>query len=153
MFGTRTLSFVILCIALAGCGGGSTGSKATASKVPTLGTAYPIPSNQRGWGKVKPTEVYNGGDQTGLVGHIVWTSWGGPRAVGHGAGFYEAPDVDVAGSVLAEATIVAFHLGRCDGRRAYTAVEWYFPNKNQSFTPDTYETTCGGFGYYPPLGS
>jgi hypothetical protein len=150
---TLTFALVVLALALAACGGtkaGSNAAKAPKTVLPTLGVAASTPNSGRGWGLVKPSEVYNGGDPTGLVQHIHWSSWGGARAVGKGTGYYEAPGVDVAGSVPATATIVAFDLGKCDGKPAYNSVEWYYPEKGQQFTPGTYETTCNGVGYFPP---
>ena len=35
-----------------------------------------------GFGQIRPSKIFNGGDPTGLVSHITWTSWGGARASG-----------------------------------------------------------------------
>ena len=123
--------------------------------IPTLGTKGP-PTTGQGWGEVRPSVIYNGGDPTGLVKRIAWSTWGGARAVGHGLGFYIAPDApDIAHGSFASATVVAFDLGRCDDKAAYLAVEWYFPGKIKSgfspsaFSSSAFETTCNGQGYWP----
>ena len=45
------------------------------------------------------------------------------------------------------ARIVAFRLGICQGRPAYDAVEWYFPQHGQHFSPGSYIDACNG-AYY-----
>ncbi len=37
-----------------------------------------------GWGTAHPSEIFNGGDPSGLVTNIHWSSWGGPTANGTG---------------------------------------------------------------------
>jgi hypothetical protein len=37
-----------------------------------------------GWGAAHPSEIFNGGDPSGLVTHIRWSSWGGQTATGRG---------------------------------------------------------------------
>lgn len=91
--------------------------------------------NQTGYGEVRPTEVYNGGDPLGLIQDITWRSWGGSQAIGDGTGFYSEPGQDVAHSHKEPAVIVAFNLGTCDGQPAYKAVDWYFPGKGEQFDP------------------
>src|SRR5689334_14125566 len=62
---------------------------------------------QKGWGHVRPSVIFNGGDPTGLVEHIHWTTYGDTRAVGHGIGDWVWPGVSVAGgSVRTPAVIV-----------------------------------------------
>ena len=43
--------------------------------------------------------------------------------------------------------MVAFHLGTCDGKLMYEAVEWYFPGR-AVFNPAQYENICTG-SYVP----
>ena len=38
-------------------------------------------------------------------------------------------------------------LGTCHGRRAYHAIEWYFPRHDQHFSAGTYINACTG-SYY-----
>jgi hypothetical protein len=117
--------------------------------VPTLGQmAGTFGMNGQGFGLVRPSTVFNGGDPSGLVLSVVWGSWGGPRAVGTGISDYSAPNQSVAGGTRLPATIVAFNLGTCDGKLMYQAVEWYFPERGQIFDPTTYENICTG-SYVP----
>ena len=55
----------------------------------------------------------------------------------------EDPDPYLAaGFELTE--VVAFHLGRCHGTLMYKAVEWFFPQHGQTFSPVSYENVCAG---------
>ncbi len=117
-----------------------------ASGVPIL--AGPWSLHQKGYGHVKPAIVFNGGDPTGLVRYINWNSWGSAHAVGTGIAEYEAPNQPVAGGSQEIARIVLFQLGSCHHRRAYNAIEWYFPQHGQHFNPHQYINACTG-QYYP----
>jgi hypothetical protein len=79
---------------------------------------------------------------------IVWRSWGGSTAIGTGTSDYVGPHQPVAAGTEESVTIVAFHLGICDGRLVYRAVDWYFPQHGQSFNPNQYEDIC--IGTYMP---
>lgn len=97
---------------------------------------------------MKPSEVFNGGDPTGLVTHIVWNSWGGSEAVGTGLNDYVGPNQSVAAGTQKPVTILAFNLGTCDGKFMYQAVEWFFAQHGQAFDPNQYENICSG-SYFP----
>jgi hypothetical protein len=112
--------------------------------VPTLGQPAGVFAHGQGFGQVKPTEIFNGGDPTGLVTHVVWTSWGGAQAIATGISDYVGPGQTVAGGKEEPATVVAFNLGTCDGKLMYQAVEWYFPQHHQAFDPGHYEDICTG---------
>jgi hypothetical protein len=114
------------------------------SSVPTLGQRAGDFARGQGFGQVNPSEVFNGGDPTGLVTRIVWHSWGGPESVGAGISTYVGPNQIVAQGTQQSATIVAFDLGTCDGKLMYRAVEWYFPQHGQIFDPNAYENICTG---------
>lgn len=116
--------------------------------IPTLGQLAGDFAQGVGFGKVKPTEIFNGGDPTGLVTHVTWKSWGGTQAVGTGKTDYVGPGQSVATGTQEPATIVAFNLGICDGERMYKAVEWYFPQHGQTFDSHQYENIC--IGTYVP---
>jgi hypothetical protein len=83
-----------------------------------------------GWGTSRPRRFYNGGDPSGLVKEIQWTSWGGESAIGYGlnaifkpqGGYYSQP-------VLVE--IRASGLGKCSasGPRAYTHLSIRAPDR------------------------
>jgi hypothetical protein len=114
-----------------------------AGHVPIL--AGPWSSGQKGYGKIKPRTIYNGGDPTGLVKHITWSSWGGKRAMGTGTSWWVGPHQSVnQGHFERGAKIVLFHLSRCHGRRAYDAIEWFFPRHGQHFDPRSYINSCTG---------
>jgi hypothetical protein len=109
---------------------------------PVLGV--PWAQNQQGYGHVRPGTIFNGGDPTGLVQYVTWSSWGGASAVGTGTAEYVGPGQSVAAGTPARAEVVAFRLGFCDGRKAYRAIEWYFPGHGQHFDPTRYIDACSG---------
>jgi len=117
--------------------------------VPTLGRFAGVFINGVGFGQVRPKEIFNGGDPTGMVSHITWKSWGGPKAIGTGMALYVGPNQIVADGTNETATVVAFNLGLCGGKLMYRAVEWYFPQHGQAFNPSQYENICTG-GYSSP---
>ena len=121
-----------------------TTTASTSARLPPLGQLAPIFFNGKGFGQVKPPEFYNGDDRTGLVQHVVWKSWGGPKAVATGEAEYVAPNQDVAQGTEEPATVVAFKLGDCVGNFMYSAIEWYFPQHGQRFNPNQYEDLCNG---------
>lgn len=112
--------------------------------VPTLGQSVGVFAHGQGFGQVKPTKIFNGGDPTGLVTQVVWSSWGGAQAIATGISDYVGPGQTVAGGKEEPATVVAFNLGTCDGKLMYQAVEWYFPQHRQAFDPGHYEDICTG---------
>lgn len=113
--------------------------------VPVLGQpAGTFDSNSQGFGEVRPATVYNGGDPTGLVMHITWSSWGGSTATGTGDSDWVGPGQSVATGTQETVTIVAFDLGTCGGKLMYQAVEWYFPQHGETFDPNQYEDICTG---------
>lgn len=57
-----------------------------AQSTPVLGSAAFATPNGEGWGSAQPRRVYNGGDPSGLVTEIQWTSWGAHAAIGYGLG-------------------------------------------------------------------
>ncbi len=124
-------------------------SSAAPSQAPvTLGQLAGVFAHGSGFGQVEPAKVFNGGDPTGLVTHIVWQNWGSARATGTGTAEYVGPSQSVATGSAQTATIVAFKLGTCDGKRMYQAVEWYFPQHGQAFDAGRYEDICTG-SYVP----
>jgi len=119
-------------------------SPAVTAGVPTLGQLAGDFARGEGFGQIKPSRIFNGGDPTGLLSRVVWSAWGGAQATGTGIGEYLGPNQTVAQGTEETATVVAFDLGTCDGKLMYQAVEWYFPQHGQSFNPDTYEDICTG---------
>jgi hypothetical protein len=124
----------------------SASPSASPAGVPTLGQLAGDFAQGQGFGQVKPAKIFNGGDPTGLVTHVAWSSWGGTQATATGTAEYVGPNQSVASGTEESATVVAFDLGTCDGKYMYQAIEWYFPQHNQAFNPSTYENICTG-GY------
>lgn len=124
------------------------GSGATAwaaGQAPIL--AGPWGMGQQGYGHVKPHTIFNGGDPTGLVKKIHWSSWGGRRATGTGTALWVGRNQPVAAGKFENARVVLFQLGVCHGRAAYNAIEWFFPQHGQKFSAGTYINACTGTYY------
>jgi hypothetical protein len=118
-------------------------SAAASRQPPRLGR--PWGRDQSGYGKVRPTRIFNGGDPTGLVQDIHWMGWGTGQAIGEGTAEYVWPGTSVAGNApTSGARVVAFHLGTCRGHPSYNAIEWYFPKYGQTFNPHSYIDICTG---------
>jgi hypothetical protein len=116
--------------------------------VPVLGRLAGAFAQGQGFGQVRPTKIFNGGDPTGLVTEVTWSSWGGAQAVGSGMSDYVGAGQSVATGKQKPVTVVAFKLGNCHGTLMYKAVEWYFPKEGQAFNPGQYENVCAG-SYVP----
>jgi hypothetical protein len=122
-----------------------TPTPATPATPPTLGQpAGLFAHGSSGFGQVKPAKIFNGGDPTGLVTNVVWSSWGGAQATASGTSDYVGPNQSVAQGTEETVTVVAFNLGTCGGKLMYQAVEWYFPQHGQAFNPNQYENICTG---------
>jgi hypothetical protein len=119
-------------------------SAAPNAGVPTLGQPVGDFAHGAGFGQVKPPRIFNGGDPSGLVTGVVWSSWGGAQATATGTAEYLAPNETIAQGTQEPATVVAFDLGTCDGKLMYQAIEWYFPQHGQSFSSSTYQDICTG---------
>lgn len=100
--------------------------------------------DEEGYGHAKPSVIYNGGDPEGRIRRIHWSSWGGAQAVGTGISEYVASSQTGVEGRSESARVVLFHLGYCRGRRAYDAVERYFPEHGQQFRPRAYIDSCTG---------
>lgn len=107
----------------------------------TLGRVWAA-GGQVGYGDVRPTEIFNGGDPTGHVWDVTWRSWGQSRAIGNGMGFTFARYV--ADGHREPATVVAFDLGTCGGKVMYRKIDWFFPQRNEHWVPTRYINICTG---------
>ena len=111
-----------------------------ATRWPILGPkAYPYLKytglkGTKGFGQVKPHEIYYGGDPTGLVCHIHWNSWGGRVARGTGIGWYVGPRQSVNEGHSTAVNITASRLGTWHGRAAYNHLDWSFPHPHERFS-------------------
>jgi hypothetical protein len=144
---TKTLATPIAAVIatiIALAAGSTTGTpSASADPQPTLGRAWN--PNAEGYGTVAPANVNNGGDPTGDIWDITWSSWGGEQAIGTGTSYAIPPGaISVAQSVKQPATIVAYNLGNCDGQLMYQAAKWYFPGYGESFNPAGHYNICTG---------
>jgi hypothetical protein len=110
---------------------------------PVLGTAS-WGQNLKGYGAVKPVEIFGNGDPTSIATDISWQSWGGSQATGTGLSIYVSGNEDVSQAPQEQAKIVAFNLGTCEGVPSYDAVTWYFPQYGEAFNPNHYWDTCTG---------
>lgn len=127
--GRLTLSLVLLAVVVSASG-------AMAATAPTLGLKQTSSHWGVGFGAVRPSAINFNGDPTSFISKIHWSSWGGRRAVGRGTAGFVWPGFGVAdGTRYVGATVVAFDLGRCDGRPAYEREEWYFPQYGETFAP------------------
>lgn len=125
----RAYVSIAIGVALVAAGCGSSQAATTASTA-VLGSAVFAGPNGEGWGTVRPAKVYNGGDASGQIREIHWTSWGGKTAIGYGlnaifkphGGYYPQP-------VIVE--VRASGLGKCtsDGPPAYTHLSVRSPTK------------------------
>jgi hypothetical protein len=88
-----------------------------AASVVLGGVVYGAPTGE-GWGQERPETIFNGGDLSGLISDVHWSTWGGATAHGRGrhslfkpsGGYYRRPVV---------AQLKAKRIGSCEGRRAY----------------------------------
>ena len=146
-------------LTFAGCGGPSPGRSTSATTRPTApttaeattSTTSPSTSTTSpttstlgltgawfegsGFGEVEPSQVYLGGDPTGRLTSINWSSWGGAEATGSGSGWYVPPNTITADGSDQPATVIAFDLGTCADHSAYQEVEWYFAGEGGTFDP------------------
>jgi hypothetical protein len=113
----------------------------TGSSAPTLGLAGAWFAGS-GFGEVEPSTVFLGGDPTGQLTSIHWSSWGGAEATGSGIGWYVPPNVITAKGSDEPATVVAFDLGTCADRPAYQEVTWYFTAEGETFDPSQAQYAC-----------
>jgi hypothetical protein len=129
--GTRILASVAAAavVAAAALAVLSPGVGATAPPKIVLGAKAFAPRGV-GFGTVKPSEIFNGGDPSGLVQNITWRHWGSATATGTGktsifkprGGYY--PE-------LVGAQLKASNLGRCTahGPLAYRRLQAREPSR------------------------
>jgi hypothetical protein len=123
-----------------------TASRSTPPPEPVL--AAPIGRTSTGLGTVRPRTISSGGDPATAIDSVTWSSWGGPTARGRGVGCFVPAGKPIASCVRRPVDVIATNLGRCDGRRAYEDLGWWFPTEGQTFDPkaDFFLRGCA----YPP---
>lgn len=111
---------------------------------PVLATAdaFSVPQYTTGFGLVRPSEFFQGGDPTGAVSNITWDSWGGKTATGRGTSCYVPTSASVSECVEKPVMVLAANLGACGGVRAYENLTWWFPTEGEAFNGWVVEN-CG----------
>lgn len=97
---------------------------AAAADEPALGSPAHLAPAAKGWGKVAPRHLFNGGDPSGEVAKLTWRHWGTATAIGRGVTWLLRPE---GGYYARPGKIVlrAEQLGACpDGTAAYTRLEF-----------------------------
>ena len=94
-----------------------------AAQKPVLGLKGLMGQYGKGWGKVKPKVIFNGGVPNGRVHSIKWKRWGTERVIGRGLGSQYRP----GGGYYPDPVTVKLRprkIGQCPGqnRPAYTAL-------------------------------
>jgi hypothetical protein len=110
---------------------GEGSSVAAVRAVPVLGSKNFWPGDSdRGFGRAHPRRIFNGGDPSGLVGHIDWTHWGARRAHGWGRTYIFKPGGGYYRKAV-RAELRAGNLGHCTvrGPLAYRHLEVREPRK------------------------
>jgi hypothetical protein len=111
-------------------GSAAADSAVATSAVPVLGIHKSFGPSSTGWGTARPKTLFNGGDPSGDIMRITWSSWGGVTAHGHGknaifkpSGGYYGKDVTIR--------LRATDLGTCkaSGRPAYKHLYVSEPSK------------------------
>jgi hypothetical protein len=122
--------FAILVLSLPLVTAVASASAGAGSSIALGSNAFAKPDGE-GWGAARPARIYNGGDPSGRVTEIQWTSWGGGVAIGYGLGSIFKPGGGYYGRpVLVE--LRAQRLGRCGSQRAYTQLAIRSPPKPEA---------------------
>jgi hypothetical protein len=69
--------------------------------------------------------IYLGGDPTGIVCGIHWSSWGGQFALGTWTSWFVPSNKPVAGGHKAPVVVVLYRIGIWQGQPAHTRYNWY----------------------------
>ncbi len=96
----------------------------------TLGSPKFYAPRSEGFGTVRPATIFNGGDPSGLVTKIQWTTWGGATAAGHGLNAIFKPHGGYY-SQLVRIDLIARDKGTCPGssQQAYRQLLFRVPNR------------------------
>jgi hypothetical protein len=112
------------------------------ARTPTLGGKWS--RSLVGIGAVRPSTIDVGGGAAGQVMQVRWAGWGGATARATGMAVDDPAGAPVSTAPIEQATVVAFHLGVCNGRRMYQGLEWYFPQNGESFSSLRFKNICDG---------
>lgn len=100
----------------------ASGTDAGAGPAPLLGSHHFAPMGT-GFGTVRPSHIFNGGDPSGTVDHLRWKTWGGASAIGYGLN----PEFKPEGGYYAKPGRIemrASNLGECRGHVAYRRLQF-----------------------------
>jgi hypothetical protein len=90
---------------------------AVARAQPVLGSESFAGTNGIGWGTYKPREIFNGGDPSGMIQAISWSTWGKAQTYGFGNAFiFRAPPLGGYYPHAVRVELLASDLGRCTPR-------------------------------------
>jgi hypothetical protein len=116
-------------IVLSGCSGSSSSQplpisvlRSERANMPRLGSHGAFGADGKGWGTAQPSEIFNGGDPSGLVTDIDWMKWGSPSALGTGRTHTYKPHGGYFATPV-KALLRASDLGECDGLPAYRRLD------------------------------
>lgn len=90
-----------------------------AGEEPKLGHRRHFAPYGKGWGRVSPRKVYNGGAPSGLAKRVSWRDWGADRSFGRGKIALYRPEGGYYGR-LGNVQLRAQRLGHCGRHAAYT---------------------------------
>jgi hypothetical protein len=110
---------------------GATAVEASSRAAIVLGSAkFTVGGDGEGFGTAHPSEIFNGGDPSGRVTNIDWTSWGGHVATGHGLNAIFRPQGGYY-SQLVTIQMRAYDVGRCTahGPLAYRKLSVRVPSR------------------------
>ncbi len=111
---------------------------------PVLGWKYAFKYGN-GFGTVRPSLVYLGGDATGKVKSITWHRWGYTKSVGYGRGW--CPGKSVAAGHPCAAKLQISDIGGCHGRRAYRRLQFFFRFRpHRPWRAEARYNICNGTG-------
>lgn len=99
--------------------------------------------NASGFGDVAPNRIFLGGDPTGDLTGIHWTSWGDATATGTGSSTDVGDDQTVSQGQVEPVTVTASRLGTCGGHEVYRAVQWTYPRHGSHATSRVIDTCTG----------
>jgi hypothetical protein len=78
------LALTTILVAPVAVGASTVAASAHQPRASGIGIRHSFGQDSAGWGRRRPKELFNGGDPSGLISSIGWSSWGGRVASGHG---------------------------------------------------------------------
>ena len=111
----RLATIAVAVVALCATSGLVSARAVSARRTVVLGSKRGALPARYGFGTARPSAIFNGGDPSGLVTHIHWTSWGQSVATGRGLNAIFMPE----GGYYAQLVTIqlrAYDIGRCTPR-------------------------------------